>query len=238
MRSDDDLLAHVRREAGRRRRRRQAAAGALAAVVAIGLGSVAVAQLGDDGPSRVVSVDAPTTTAAPTTTEHPATTEVPPTTSTTELPTTSAAPTTTSTMAPTTTTTLPPIEPVTRVVANGGLTVTFTARQDRSAPGVVDLEIRVQAARGSAPGGSVTWRDGEASEPFGASVDGPMDCQEAIDGVPLDPDPAAGPLDQTLRLRHDYGATGPVRLFVLGSVSFCTADAITAYGYWDLQVGG
>ena len=136
-----------------------------------------------------------------------------------------------------TSTTLAPIEPVSFVATGDGIAVTVTVRQDRAKPGLVSLELRVRADHASHPGGSVEWKEGETPGLWGAAVGAPMDCQDMIDGTPQSADPGAGPVDQTLRLEHDYGATGPVRLSVLAVVSSCTSDSRSASGSWVVQVG-
>lgn len=252
MRSDDDLLAHVRREAGARKVRRQRAivgASVMVAVAVLGLAAVAAGNRADreqvqadDGgrprPTTTLEVDE-----APDGTDE----EViagPTTTSTTPDP----GPTTTTAPEPaetTTTTTEPrPIRPYSVTRVGDGITITVEALQDRARPGVVDLNIRIQADRGSAPGGTVSWDDGSgaAPEPFGSAVDGPMDCPDLVDDDPateVGPDDRAGPLDETITLTHTYDGTGfTIDLATTAYTSFCSTDEARIALSFPVDIGG
>ena len=243
MRSDDELLSHIRQQAGVRRQRRQrAVAGAAAAVVALLVGVGALAATGGDDGETVKAEDGPstTTTEAPTTTEVPTTAEDTTTTtstSSTTTPTTTAPPDTepppTTTEPPPTTTAPESIAPVSQTAVGDGITMTVTATQDLRRPGEVTLTIRIQADHGSAPSGYVDWDvatwgpDVEADEfdGFGGFEDDvPLDCIPD-EAAPLRPDADAGQVDATFTKVHGYGGrTGPLTLRVLGDVSWCTTD--------------
>lgn len=242
MRTDDELLVHVRTEACRRLRRRRVVLSGVAMAVVAAFGALALARAGGDG-GRVVTVDVPSTTiteVSSTTNEaSPSTTIDVGSTTATGAP---AASTTSTTVAPSTTTsastttTLVPIGPVTSVARGDGIVVMATARQDPARPGVVSLDVRVQAAHGSDPGGRVVWRAGEVEERFGAPAS--IDCGVYDPTSTLPPDPAAGSLDVTFHLEHDYGTRGLVLLDFQAGVSDCTSDAAYAGDRVQLQVGG
>ena len=239
MRSDDELLSHIRQQAGARqqRRRRALAAGTAAAVVLL-LGAGALAATGRDDHEGVVADGrgSTTTTEAPTTPTEIATTASTTTTSTTttttapESTTTESPTTTTTTEAPTTTTGPPGIEPVTETSVGDGIVLTVTATQDRARPGWVDLAVRIQADHGSGPSGAVIWgQDGTPDTPFGVWAEYyPTDCPDLTDEDPTtnpSPDPSAGPVDQTFTFSSEYlDGPGEVRLHVTADVSFCTSD--------------
>ncbi|HEX7133844.1 MAG TPA: hypothetical protein VF228_14810 [Iamia sp.] len=236
MRSDDELLSHIRQQAGVRRQRRQrAVAGAAAAAVVLLLGVGALAVNGGDGSETVKAEDGdPTTTdATTTTTEAPSTTEEATTTSTTSTTTTSPPDTEltpTTTEAPPTTTEAPPALPSEVAVGDGiSVEATVTAVEGRR----VTLSIRIRADHGSHPGGSVAW-DVSPSVLFGFwAEDGPTDCDDLIDGDPATnpgPDPGAGPVDETFTVVADVtpvdedAPVDEVSLSVYGSTSWCTSD--------------
>lgn len=254
MRSDDELLSHIRQQAGVRQQRRQRAiAGAATAAVVLLLGVGALAATGGDDGETVQADDAgPTTTEATTTTEEPTTTT---STSTTTSTTAAPPPPTTGPPAPTTTTEPPPtttapadLAPVSKTKVGDGITLTVDAIRDPARPGEVTLEIRIQAEHGSSPAGFVDWDATGASSSYQEDYDGfgafeadvPLDCQEAIDaetgdGPPLEPDANAGPVDTTFTKTFSYGArTGEVRLSVHANTSWCTADG--AFTGFDLVV--
>lgn len=238
MRSDDELLGHIRQQAGVRRQRRQravAAAATAAVVLVLGVGALAAST--GDGSESVKAEDGgrTTTTSAPDTTEAPATTDgttsSTTTTSTTATPTTAPsdtttteAPTTTS-EAPTTTTTAPPMLP-SEVAVGDGITIEATVVAV-DGPEVRFL-VRIRADHGSRPGGVVL---GGPSTPvyygYFAEV-GPVVCDDAGDGAPgsnLEPDPGAGPVDETLTFVAAIDpANAETELTVTAITSFCSTD--------------
>lgn len=247
MRSDDDLLAHVRREAGARKVRRQRAlVGATVVVAVAALGLAALAAGGGPGREQVQADDGgrpqPTTTVddgapeddgdivvtGPTTTT---TTSEPATTTTSEA----EAPVVTTTTAP------PPIRPYSITRVADGITVTVEALQDRARPGVVDVTVRVQSDHGSAPGGFLTWGEGRTTDVFGGDPEGPMDCIPESEGGSdvRGPDPSAGPVDQTFTLSHTYDGTGfTIDLSTTAYVSFCTTDEARLEMSFPVDIGG
>lgn len=260
MRSDDELLSHIRHQAGIRRQRRQRAlvgAGAAAIVLILGAGALA-AGTGDDGgevldtdragtTTTTAAVD-PTTTTAPTPTTEAETTTTAPTT-TAPAPTVPEQPPTTATEAPTTTAPPPPTVPpagpetVSQTDVGDGITMTVTATQDPSRPGWVDLTVRITAEHGSGASGSVTWEEGAAPEHFGPwAAHQPTSCDELVDDDPTTdtrPDPGAGPVDDTFTFTHRYdGGARSVALVVDGYVSFCTTDFAPAYVSLPVELAG
>lgn len=257
MRSDDELLTHVRQQAGIRRQRRQRAlvgAGAAAIVLLLGAGALAVGT-GDDGgevldadragtTTTTIAVDPTSTTAAPTTEAD--------TTTTTTAATTTAPPTTVpeepTTTAPTDApppTTAPPAGPetVSRTDVGEGIAMTVTAAQDPARPGWVDLTVRITADHGSGASGSVTWEEGASPEHFGPwAAHQPTSCDELTDDDPTTdtrPDPSAGPVDDTFTFSHRFaGGARPVAIVVDGYVSFCTADFVPAWVSLPVAIGG
>ena len=257
MRSDDELLSHIRQQAGIRRQRRQRAlvgAGAAAVVLLLGAGALA-AGTGDDG-GEVLDADRAGTTTT--------TTAVDPTTTTADVPTTAAdtttttAPTTTaptptvpeepSTTAPTTvppSTTAVPAAPtvVSQTDVGEGIAMTVTAAQDPARPGWVDVTVRITADHGSGASGSVTWEEGATPEHFGPwAAHQPTSCDELIDDDPTTdtrPDPGAGPVDDTFTFSHRFdGASRRVTIVVDGYVSFCTTDFVPAYVALPVDIAG
>ncbi|QYG91503.1 hypothetical protein HC251_02990 [Iamia sp. SCSIO 61187] len=258
MRSDDELLTHIRQQAGIRRQRRQRAlvgAGAAAIVLLLGAGALAAGTGGDAG--EVLDADRAGTTT--TRVEDPTTTDAPTTeaeTTTTGTPTTTAPPTTvpegpppTPTDAPTTTSPPPPTVPpagpetVSRTDVGDGITMTVTATQDPARPGWVDLTVRITADHGSGASGSVTWEEGAAPEHFGPwAAHQPTSCDELVDDDPTTdtrPDASAGPVDDTFTFSHRYdGGARSVALVVDGYVSFCTTDFAPAYVSLPVALAG
>lgn len=245
MRSDDELLSHIRQQAGvRRQRRRRALAAGSAAVVVLLLGVGALAATGGDDPEGVTADGRGSTTTTETTTTTPAetttssttsttsttTTEAPSTTTTTETPTT----TTTTTEAPSTTTTAP-IASVVQSASTDGLTVTFTTYRDRARPDWVRIDARFVAARGSRAWMMIDWLNSGDSNVYG---DAPPGIGEPECYSPEDwpPDPDAGPLDVTLTAEHE----GPTEVFVepKAGVSHCTNDMRTVSHRIDLPPVG
>jgi hypothetical protein len=247
LRSDDELLSHIRQQAGVRRQRRQraiAAGSAAAVVLLLGAGALA-ATAGDDhegvtadggGTTTTEATTTTTTTTVPTTEETTTST----TTTTTTAPppettTTTEAPTTTTTEPPTTTT-RPPIAPVTQSASTDGLTVTFTTYRDRARPGWVRIDARFVAARGSGAWMLIDWVGGGESNVYGDVPFGFGDRECYDTDLPADPD--AGPLDVTLTAEHDF--EGPTEGFVEPEVgvSHCTRDARTVSHRIDLPPVG
>ncbi len=235
MRSDDELLSHIRQQTGIRRQRRQrATVGAAAAAVVLLLGIGALAATGG-GDSEGVTADGPGSTS--TTTEAPSTststTSSTTTTSTTSTTTTTAPveTTTSTTEAAPTTTTQPPIAPVTGTATRVGLELTATATQDRTRPGWVEVAVRIVDDHGSTPSGGIQWLRGESTpEYFGAWAPYmPTSCDDLIDDDPTTdtrPDDGAGPMDQTFTFSHQYDRTnGVVTINVDVMTSFCTTDS-------------
>jgi hypothetical protein len=230
MTTDDELLAHVHREARRRIRRRRLAVSAASVILVVG--GISAAAVAFDGESDVHHV---VTTNPQDETTLPPSTTAPPVTSITTAPpaTTTTAPapveTTTSTAPPTTTTTLPPIAPVTVTRQVGGLRVVVTATQDRSRPGHVDLRVTMLDGHGSIPTGSTTWGPGSIGEAFGDAADYMgSECDDVMDDDPttnLEPDRNAGDVDRTFTLSHDYGTiTGDITISTFAITSICTTD--------------
>lgn len=217
MRTDDELLAHVRSEAGRRIRRRRAAAGTVAAVVLL-VGGAAVATSRPGGDQVQVRVEEGTTT-----TTDPTTTTSESTTTSTSTPSTTTT-STTSTPASTTTSTTEPATPPgdTASITDDGLTLTLTAVQDPARPLEVVLTLRAQAEHGSHAGGGFTWGDG-TGEQYGSGL-GITDCIPEEGDPPPGPDPYAGPIDETLTFTHTYAAPGPVTVYADLGISLCTTD--------------
>lgn len=252
MTADDDLLARVHQEAARRiRRRHRLAVGAAAAIVILGASAAAAGVATHDDSSKVVTTSPETTTTdpPPTTTEPPAatstapaTTTAPPATTTTATPTT----TTTTTAPPTTTTTAPPAPTVViRVGRSGDLTATATATVDPARPGFVTITVRISDPYGSQPWGAVEWAQGDVGEAFGDSAwvqYYPTSCDELIDDDPttnLEPDRAAGPVDRTFTVTHDYGpSSGTAAITVSAVTSFCTTDSVQVRIDLPVPLGG
>jgi hypothetical protein len=245
LRSDDELLSHIRQQAGVRRQRRQrAVAGAAAAAVVLLLGAGALAaSVADDPESVTTDQGETTTTEATTTTEDPTTTDGTSTTSsttttttTTEPPATEPAPTTTEDP---TTTTQPPIAPVVTTASTDGLTVTFTTYRDRARPGRVRIDARFVAERGSGAWMKVSWLPPDGEDRYYGDVPvglGEPEC-DSLDDWP--PDPDAGPLDVTLTAEYEY-AEGSVTDFVepFAGISHCTNDARSVSHRIDLTLDG
>lgn len=255
MRSDDELLSHIRQQAGIRRQRRQRAlVGAGAAVIVLLLGAGALAAGTDDG-GEVLDADRAGTTTT-TSADHPTTTTDAPTTeadtTTTAAPTTNAPRTTVpeepSTTTPTTApppTTAPATGPetVSQTDVGEGITMTVTAAQDPARPGWVDLTVRITADHGSGASGSVTWEEGATPEHFGPwAAHQPTSCDELVDEDPTTdtrPDPSAGPVDDTFTFSHRFdGGARRVAIVVDGYVSFCTTDFVPAYVSLPIAVAG
>lgn len=249
MRSDDELLGHIRQQAGIRRVRRQrlVAAGATAAVVGLlGIGAVAATagtgasdqvQAGEGDPTTSTTDATSTTTEAPPTTVGPTSTEVTTTTSTTAPPVDTTAPPpapTTTEAAPPPTTAPAPIAPVSETAVSDDLVLTATATQDRARPGWVEVTVHVTAGHGSGPSGGVQWTYGEGEpEYYGVWAPYlPTSCDEQIDDDPetqIEPDPSAGPVDETFTFAHQYGTDlGRVAIGVDVMTSFCTTDWASA----------
>lgn len=239
MRSDDELLSHIRQQAGVRRQRRQRAVvgAAVAAVVLLaGVGALAASGGDDtegitaDGPGTTSTTEEPTTTEAETTTTSTTTstttTEAAPPTTTEAPPATTTEPPATTT--PPTTTTLPPLPDLVETATRQGLTLTATLQRDPARPGWVRLTARIRTAHGSAPHGDVDWDDDGLSHTFGPF---PMDfatpeCRPDTN-PDLAPDPDAGPVDETFTIEGEItpGADFDQRIPVTAAVSHCTADA-------------
>lgn len=234
MTTDQELLRRVHREAKRRIRRRRAAASLVALVAIVGVSAAAAAVTGGGEPDKVETIapDGTTTTVAPPTTS---TSTTAPATTTTTSP---APPTTsTSTTAPPVTSSVPAPAPVRATNQVGGLKVAATATRDRSRPGRIELEIRIDDGHGSHPTGYVLW-DGAAYTIWGdaATEDGSGDfpawlfgeCDEVMDddpGTNLQPDPDAGTVARTVRFGHSYDAgAGTARIRLEVYTSLCSTD--------------
>ena len=234
MRTDDELLAHVRREAtGRTRRRRAVVGGAAVLVMAVGAGALAA-----DRSDRHGVATEPGTTTEPTTTE-PTTTE--PSTTTTAPPTATTEPYATTTSPATTV----PVDPRVTTTARGesnGLTVDVVAVQDRHRPGEVELTVRMRTARGGRPFGDVAWTSTGVPARFGVTEHLPPDevieCDELMwdPPEPLTPDPVAGPLDETYTLHHTYPPGVRTTVVITAWTSFCSLDQAVVDVVLDLQV--
>jgi hypothetical protein len=246
LRSDDELLSHIRAEAGVRRHRRQRAmVGAAAAAVVLLLGAGALAASVSDDDQSVMTQEGETTTTVEetTTTEEPTSTTEgeTTTTTTTTVPTetttstTEAAPPTTT--APPPTTTQPPIEPVTATNTHENITLTVTATQDRARPGEVALSIRIQSDNSSGPTGYTMWGDGTPMDGYSWFEDDVwLDCPPEEDPdnpgeyLPYEPDPNPGPVDETFTQTHTYGGDpGTVEITVSAIVGYCYegGDSVT-----------
>jgi len=242
LRSDDELLSHIRQQVGVRRQRRQRAVGGVAAAaVVLLLGAGALAASSDDPDESVKAEDGgSTTTEATTTTEEGSsttdgTTSTTASTTTTTPPSTDPIPTESTTTTETPTTTEPAIPPVSQTSAGDGITLTVTATQDRARPGWVDFTIRIEDDYGSMASGNINW--GQIDHPstdFGAwAAYEATECDDLIDDDPTTdtaPDSEAGPVDETFTFSHEYvnymadGQPGEVQVGVHAFTSFCTTD--------------
>ncbi|HEV7721557.1 MAG TPA: hypothetical protein VGO60_09740 [Iamia sp.] len=242
MRSDDELLSHIRQQVGvRRQRRRRAVGGVAAAAVVLLLGAGALAASSDEPDESVKADDGGSTTTEATTTTEEGSSTTDGTTSTTAStttapPSTDPTPTEPTTTIETPTTTEPGIAPVSQTSAGDGITLTVTATQDRARPGWVDFTIRIEDDFGSMASGSISWGQIDHPEtPFGAWADYyPAECDELIDDDPTTdtaPDREAGPVDETFTFSHeyvDYGVDdrpGEVQVGVHAFTSFCTSES-------------
>lgn len=251
MRSDDELLSHIRKEAGVRQHRRQRAmVGAAAAAVVLLLGAGALAASVSDDDQSVMTEEGETTSTVEetTTTEEPtSTTEAETTTTTT---TTTTSPPVSDTVPPETeppTTTLPPIAPVSETSAGPEITLTVTATQDRARPGWVGLAIRVESPHGSSPTGYARWEGEDVfeAEGFGWWEGGvwpdclPPEDPETGEFLPYPPDPDPGPVDDTYTEAHQYEPdAGTVTIDVLAIVSYCYSDSSETSVTLEVPIGG
>lgn len=191
-------------------------------------------------PPATTADDGATTTTASTAPSEPTTTTAAEPSATTTAP-DGPAPTTTP-PAPTTvaeqpsTTTTPgrdpiddPPDPVTpqpwvvqRSAAADGLTVDVTASGGGD-PGdrTVTVTVRLRTARGSGPGGTAMWAEGD---PTAFGHEHASGC--GVGSFPRPPDPGAGPVDQTFTVTRAHAA-GTHQLAVVAWTSQCYADRAT-----------